>query len=70
MNAKDVKKSWHALRDSVQKRWDKLTSEELDHIAGNYDRLIGKLQEKYGLTLVQAERELNEFRTTLQMKTI
>ena len=66
MKMKDVKRSWKALRACVQERWDKLTREELDQIAGNYDRLIGKIQEKYGLTLTQAERELSDFRTTLQ----
>jgi uncharacterized protein YjbJ (UPF0337 family) len=68
MNSKDVKKSWKALRDAVQKRWDKLTCEELDQIEGNYDRLIGRLQEAYGLNLIQAERELAEFRATLAVE--
>jgi uncharacterized protein YjbJ (UPF0337 family) len=66
MTAKDVKRTWKALRDYVQQRWDRLTREELDHIEGNYDRLILKLQEKYGLSLPQAEQELAEFRATLQ----
>ena len=65
MNTKDVKKSWKALRDRVQARWDKLTCAELDWIEGNYDRLISKIQEKYDITLLQAERELTEFRATL-----
>jgi len=65
MNTKDVKKSWKALRDRVQERWDKLTSAELDWIEGNYDRLISKIQEKYEINLLQAERELTEFRATL-----
>lgn len=68
MNARDVKKSWKALRDAVQKRWDKLTCEELDQIEGNYDRLISRLQEAYGLNLIQAERELAEFRATLAVE--
>jgi uncharacterized protein YjbJ (UPF0337 family) len=66
MTSKDVRRRWRALRVRVQERWDRLTREELDHIAGNYDRLIGKIQEKYGLTLMQAERDLTDFRTTLQ----
>ena len=66
MKMKNVKRTWKALRACVQERWGKLTREELDQVAGNYDRLIGKIQEKYGLTLAQAEHELTEFRTTLQ----
>lgn len=69
MNTKDVKKSWKALSVCVQERWDKLTCAELDWIEGNYDRLISKIQEKYNITLLQAERELTEFRATLPFKT-
>lgn len=69
MNTKDVKKSWKALRDRVQERWDKLTCAELDWIEGNYDRLISKIQEKYEINLLQAERELTEFRATLPLET-
>ena len=69
MNSKDVKKVWKALRERVQDRWDKLTSAELDWIEGNYDRLISKIQEKYGINLLQAERELAEFRATLPWET-
>jgi uncharacterized protein YjbJ (UPF0337 family) len=46
-----------------------LTSAELDWIEGNYDRLISKIQEKYGINLLQAERELTEFRATLPWET-
>ncbi len=68
MNSKDVKRSWKALRDAVQTRWNKLTCEELDQIEGNYDRLIARLQATYGFNLIQAERELAEFRATLAME--
>jgi uncharacterized protein YjbJ (UPF0337 family) len=69
MNSKDVKKVWKALRERLQDRWDKLTSAELDWVEGNYDRLISKIQEKYGINLLQAERELTEFRATLPWET-
>jgi uncharacterized protein YjbJ (UPF0337 family) len=42
----------------------KLTDGDLDYVAGTRDRLIGRLQEKYGMTQEEAEREAEEwFRT-------
>lgn len=66
MDWKEAEKRWMQIRDKVQDRWDKLTSEELDQIGGSYDRLVNKLQEKYGLTKQQAEAELNEFEHTVR----
>ncbi len=66
MDWKDVEKKWATLRVKVQERWSDLTSEELDQIAGSYDRLVSKLQEKYGLTQQQAEHELADFQNTVR----
>jgi uncharacterized protein YjbJ (UPF0337 family) len=67
MNRKTHRKYWNDLKGRVEQRWDRLTGRELDWIEGNYDRFISKLQEKYGMTRQQAERELDEFRTDIQL---
>jgi uncharacterized protein YjbJ (UPF0337 family) len=67
MDWRDVETKWAALRTKVQERWADITSEELDQIGGSYDRLIAKLQEKYGLTQPQAERELQDFQSTVRV---
>ena len=36
-----------------------LRDDEIEQIAGNLDRLAGKLQEKYGYTRERAEKECN-----------
>jgi len=36
----------------------------LDVIAGKRDQLAGKIQERYGVTKDQAEREVEEWRAT------
>lgn len=66
MDWKNVEERWKQVRDKVQDRWNKLTSDELDEIGGSYDRLVSKLQEKYGLTKQQAETELNDFESTVR----
>lgn len=66
MNRKTRKKNWNVLKGLVEERWNRLSGRELDRIEGNYDRFINKLQEKYGLSRLEAERELDEFRAGLR----
>ena len=66
MEWKEVERNWTEYRDRVQDRWDELTRDELDQIGGSYNDLVGKLQEKYGITQQQAERELEEFQSTVR----
>jgi uncharacterized protein YjbJ (UPF0337 family) len=66
MEWKEVERNWTEYKDRVQDRWDELTRDELDQIGGSYNDLVGKLQEKYGITQQQAERELEEFQTTVR----
>lgn len=66
MDWRNAEERWKQVRDQVQDRWNKLTSDELDEIGGSYDRLVSKLQEKYGLTKQQAETELNDFENTVR----
>jgi uncharacterized protein YjbJ (UPF0337 family) len=44
----------------------KLTDDDLDYVAGTRDRLIGRLQEKYGITKGEAERQAEEWFKTHQ----
>jgi uncharacterized protein YjbJ (UPF0337 family) len=45
----------------VRERWGELTDDELDQIAGKRDQLVGKIQEKYGYTRDEAERQVDGF---------
>jgi uncharacterized protein YjbJ (UPF0337 family) len=61
MNWDQIEGKWKQLRGEMKAKWGRLTDDELDVIAGNRDKLIGKLQEKHGLNREQAERELDEW---------
>jgi uncharacterized protein YjbJ (UPF0337 family) len=62
----DVEKNWIDLKVRFQDKWDRLTDLDLEQIGGNYDRLIEKLQLKYELIREQAQKEVDEFRATVQ----
>ncbi len=63
MNSDQLKGKWKQVKGSVQKQWGKLTGDELDQIDGEREKLVGKLQEKYGMSKEQAEKEVNDFNT-------
>ena len=61
MNRNILEGKWKQLRGIIREKWGELTDDELDQIAGNSERLVGLLQEKYGYTQMEAERQLDEF---------
>lgn len=64
MNEDIFKGKWEQLKGDVQKKWGKLTNDDLDVIKGNSKKLVGKLQEKYGMTKEEAEKEVNQMNKT------
>jgi uncharacterized protein YjbJ (UPF0337 family) len=49
---------WKQIRGQARDWWGKLTDDDLERIAGNRDKLMGALQEKYGYTREQAQEEI------------
>lgn len=59
MNRDVLEGKWRALRGRVKAQWGKLTDADLDEIGGNYDMLVGKIQQKYGHAREEIERALD-----------
>ncbi len=57
MNKDVFEGKWEQIKGDVQKRWGKLTNDDLDVIKGNKKMLVGKLQERYGMATEDAEKE-------------
>jgi uncharacterized protein YjbJ (UPF0337 family) len=51
---------WKQMRGTVKSWWGKLTDDDFDRIAGQKDKLIGTLQDKYGYTQDMAQREIEQ----------
>lgn len=56
---------WKQTRGKVKQWWGKLTDDDLDHISGKIDELVGLIQERYGYSREQAEKEVNHFMAQL-----
>lgn len=60
MNTDIFKGKWKQMKGSMKQFWGKLTDDDVEKIDGDYDRLVGKLQERYGYSKDQAEKEYKE----------
>ncbi len=47
MNA-DQLKDWIRFKGALKKQWSKFTDDDLQQVKGNYDKFVGKVQERYG----------------------
>ena len=61
MNEDILEGKWKQLRGQVKETWGELTDDEIDQINGRRDKLVGKLQEKYGYAREEAEDEVDDF---------
>ncbi len=58
MNWDQVKGQWKQLKGSARKQWGKLSDDDLDVIAGERERLSGVIQQRYGITKEEAEKQI------------
>ena len=58
MNWDIIQGKWKQLKGSVKEKWGDLTDDDIQQMEGRRDKMAGKLQEKYGWTKEDAEREL------------
>jgi len=65
-NKEMLEEKWEQFKTEVQKRWDKLTNEDLDAVKGNVKVLVEKLQEKYGMTKEAAEKAINDIKEKMK----
>ncbi len=60
MNSDMLKGKWHEVKGSLRQQWGRLTDSDFDEIGGNLERLVGRLQKRYGYSKDQAQREVDE----------
>jgi uncharacterized protein YjbJ (UPF0337 family) len=58
MNGDQFAGKWRQIRGQIRAKWGQLTDDDLDKVQGNYDMLVGRIQELYGRTREEIEREI------------
>lgn len=61
MNWDQMEGKWKQFQGSVKQQWGKLTDDDLAFIGGSRDKLVGKLQERYGIKKEDAQNRVNEW---------
>ena len=66
MNHHTLKGQWHELTGKAKQEWGRLTNDDWLQIEGRFDRLAGKIQERYGVARDQAEHQIRRFTQGLE----
>ena len=61
MNWDQIKGNWTQFKGKAQQQWGKLTNDDLDVVEGKREELVGRIQERYGITKEEAEKQVNDF---------
>jgi uncharacterized protein YjbJ (UPF0337 family) len=56
-----LKGRWNELKGRVKERWGELTNDDIDRIEGRRDQLVGAIQQHYGKTRDQVEKEVERW---------
>lgn len=55
-----LKGNWEQLKGKIKQTWADITDDEIAHIDGEYEELVGTLRKRYGYTREAAEKEANK----------
>ena len=61
MNWTTLQGNWNETKGKVKSKWGRLTDDDLTQVQGQKDRLVGVIQQKYGIARDKAEEQLEEF---------
>ncbi len=57
---------WKQLSGDVRSKWGNLTDDDLIQISGEREKLVGKIQERYGIAKDEANRQLDDWSRKLK----
>ncbi len=61
MNSDQLAGKWKQMKGAVKQQWGKLTDDDLAMINGDRDKLIGRVQERYGIAREEAQKRTDEW---------
>ena len=66
MNWDQMAGKWKQVRGAARQKWGKLTDDDFEQIAGNRDKFVGILQERYGIAKDEAQKRADEWAKSLK----
>ena len=68
MNWDRISGNWTQWKGRIHERWGKLTQDQIDVIAGRREQLSGRIQEVYGLSKDETERQMRNWERNLAVE--
>lgn len=69
MNIEMLKSQWTNFQGQAKERWGELTNDDLMQVEGEFDQLVAKVQERYGIAKAEAREEVNKWLSDLREPT-
>jgi uncharacterized protein YjbJ (UPF0337 family) len=61
MNSDQLQGKWKQMKGSIKEKWGKLTDDDIDVINGQQEKLVGRIQERYGIAKNEAQKQVDEW---------
>ena len=61
MNWDQIEGKWKQFKGKAREQWGELTDKDVEEAKGNRDQLSGKVQERYGVTKEEADRQVDDW---------
>lgn len=66
MNKDIIEGQWDQIKGKVQQKWGELTSDQIAVVNGDRNILRGKIQEAYGISKEEADKQIKDWEKTLR----
>ena len=61
MNWDQIEGKWKQLSGSAREQWGKLTDDDFQTLTGQKDQLVGKIQQRYGISKSEVEKQVDSW---------
>lgn len=58
--------NWKQFTGEIRKQWGDLTDDDMEMMAGERDKLAGRIQERYGITKDEANSQIDKWAEKLK----
>ncbi len=61
MNWDQIEGRWRQITGEVRRKWGSLTDDDVEMVKGDRDKLLGRIQERYGVTEEEASKQIDDW---------
>lgn len=66
LNWDQIAGDWKQFKGKARQQWGKLTDDDVEVAKGRREELVGKIQERYGITKEEANRQVDAWMSSVE----